>query len=77
MQVTRQALVVTTGGGDYLSKAGIALRYDITIRTVDRWKDDPRLDFPAPDLVINHREYRKVTTMEKWERRRSIASATP
>jgi hypothetical protein len=77
MQVTRQALVVTTGGADYLSKAGLAARYDITIRTIDRWKDDPELEFPAADLVINGREYRRISTMERWERRRAIASTTP
>jgi hypothetical protein len=77
MQVKQQALVVTTGGADYLSKAGLAHRYNVTTRTVDRWKENSKLGFPPPDLVINKREYRKVATIEAWERRRAIASATP
>jgi hypothetical protein len=71
MQVKQQALVVTTGGADYLSKSGLAHRYNVTTRTVDRWKVDPRLNFPPPDLVINQREYRKVATVERWERERA------
>ena len=73
MQVKQQTLVVTTGGVDYLSKSGLAHRYNVTTRTVDRWKADPRLNFPPPDLVINQREYRKVTTVEQWERKRATA----
>jgi hypothetical protein len=76
MQVKQQALVVTTGGADYLSKAGLAHRYNVTTRTVDRWKDNPKLEFPPPDLVINQREYRKVTTVEAWERKRATAPST-
>jgi len=48
MQVKQQTLVVTTGGADYLSKAGLAHRYDVTTRTVDRWKKIRNLDFRRP-----------------------------
>jgi hypothetical protein len=67
----KHALVVTAGGVDYLSKIGLAHRYSVSTRTVDRWKDNPKLNFPPPDLVINQREYRKVTTIEAWERKRA------
>jgi hypothetical protein len=70
---TKQTLVVATGGVDYLSKIGLAHRYDVTVRTIDRWKCDKTLKFPPPDLVINHREYRKVATIEAWERKRATA----
>jgi hypothetical protein len=76
MQVKQQTLVVTTGGADYLSKSGLAHRYSVTTRTVDRWKANPKLEFPPPDLVINQREYRKLETIEAWERRRATASNT-
>jgi hypothetical protein len=76
MQIKQQALVVTTGGADYLSKNGLARRYNVTTRTVDRWKANSNLDFPKPDLIINQREYRKVATIEAWERRRATASST-
>jgi hypothetical protein len=74
MQVKQQTLVVSTGGADFLSKAGIAHRYNVDPRTVDRWKKNPKLGFPPPDLVINQREYRKVATIEAWERRRATAT---
>jgi hypothetical protein len=77
MQVKQQALVVTTGGADYLSKAGLAHRYNVTTRTVDRWKNNEALNFPKPDLIVLGREYRKVETIETWERQRAIASITP
>jgi hypothetical protein len=73
---TKQTLIVAVGGADYLSKAGIARRFDVSTRTVDRWKDDPKLEFPAADLTIRQREYRKVATIEAWERRRAIAPST-
>jgi hypothetical protein len=76
MQVKQAALVVSTGGVDYLSKSGLAHRYNVTTRTVDRWKNNSKLKFPPPDLVINQREYRKVTTIEAWERKRATAPNT-
>jgi hypothetical protein len=75
MQVKQAALVVSTGGVDYLSKNGLAHRYNVTTRTVDRWKNNPDLGFPKPDLVVLGREYRKVTTIEAWERKRATASS--
>jgi hypothetical protein len=68
---------VTPGGGGFLSKAAVAKRYGVRVRTIDRWKGNPKLEFPPPDFTINDREYRSVSTMEKWERQRAIASATP
>ena len=74
MQVKQQTLVVSTGGADFLSKAGIAHRYNVDPRTVDRWKNNPALNFPKADLIVLGREYRKVTTIEAWERRRATAT---
>jgi len=72
----KQQAPVMPGGAGFLSKAGVARRYNVTPRTVDRWKKNPRLQFPPPDLVINDREYRQIETLESWERRRAVASAT-
>jgi hypothetical protein len=63
--------------GRHLSTSRVAQRYDVTTRTVERWEDDERLDFPEPDLRINKRKYWKLKTLQRWERRRAIASATP
>jgi hypothetical protein len=73
MQV-KHALVVTAGGADYLSTAGLANRYNVNRRTIDRWRKNPALAFPAPDLVILKREYRKLETIERWERKRATAT---
>jgi hypothetical protein len=64
--------------GRYLSTARVAQRYDVTTRTIERWEEDEheRLDFPEPDLRINHRKYWKLKTLERWERRRATASNT-
>jgi len=69
----KQQAPVTTGGANFLSKSGVARRYNVTTRTVDRWKDNPKLEFPPPDLVINNREYRRLQTIEAWERKRATA----
>jgi hypothetical protein len=52
MQVKQAALVVSTGGVDYLSKSGLAHRYNVTTRTVDRWKNNKALNFPKADLIV-------------------------
>jgi hypothetical protein len=72
----KQQAPVMPGGAGFLSKSGVARRYNVTIRTVDRWKGNKKLKFPPPDLVVNNREYRQVETMETWERQRAIASST-
>ena len=63
------------GGGRHLSTARVAQRYDVTTRTIERWEEDERLDFPEPDLRINSRKYWKVTTLVRWERRRATTTS--
>jgi hypothetical protein len=70
----KQQLVVTTGGMDYLSTAGLAQRYDVSTRTIERWEKNPKIGLPPPDLVINGRKYRKTKNVEVWERERATAS---
>jgi hypothetical protein len=65
-----------TGGKRYLTNLGLARRYSVTPRTIDRWRMNPKLQFPPPDMVVNDREYRQEETMEVWERRRATASNT-
>lgn len=68
--------VMTTGGVNYLSTAGLAHRYDVSTRTIERWEKDPEIDLPKPDLVINKRKYRKTKNVEAWERERATALST-
>ena len=39
-----------------------------------RWARDPRVAFPAPDVVLNHRNYWRLGTLRRWEAERSAAS---
>ena len=39
----------------YITKRGVATRYNVTPRTVDRWKKAKIL--PPADLTVNGREY--------------------
>jgi hypothetical protein len=50
-------------------------RYHVHIKTLGRWDNDPRLDFPAP-VVINGRKYRRRRELEEFERRRVVNRAT-
>jgi hypothetical protein len=54
---------------DLLPDLKVAERYQVTLRTVHRWDEDPELDFPKP-LWIRNRKYRRVKELERWERKR-------
>jgi hypothetical protein len=43
-------------------------RYEITGRTRNRWKNDPKLNFPKPAAVINGREYYNEADLNAWDR---------
>jgi hypothetical protein len=51
----------------FISKRAVALRYDVTVRTVDRWVKAALL--PASDLVINHRHYWLEAGLDRYDRR--------
>ena len=44
-------------------------RFDIADRTVDRWLENPRLNFPKP-IRINARRYWRLSEILEWERTR-------
>jgi hypothetical protein len=73
--MSRSNQLAAPAGDNFLSVPALAQRYGVDKRTVERWKRDPRLNFPAPDLIINQREYRKNSTIESWERRRATATS--
>ena len=53
----------------------LAERYNTTRRTIDRWRDDPRLNFPPPDIIIFRRKFWRLETIQEWERQRTAAAA--
>ena len=40
-----------------------------------RWQRDPKVNFPAPDLVINHRRYWYAGTIRRWKAERAVKAA--
>ena len=55
-----------------LSDRQVAQRYDVVVRTLERWDLQPSLGFPPP-VRINRRRYRELAALEAWERR-TVAS---
>jgi|1186.fasta_scaffold1161843_1 hypothetical protein len=59
-----------------LSDRQVAERYDVAVRTLERWDKLPDLDFPAP-VYIRRRRYREVAKLDDWDRRNAHKAATP
>jgi hypothetical protein len=51
-----------------ISDRQTAARYDVVVRTVERWDKQPELGFP-PAVRINRRRYRVLAELEEWDRR--------
>lgn len=47
-------------------------RYGVTDRTLARWLEDAKLDFPRP-VLINARRYWREADLVEWERSRVSA----
>jgi len=58
-----------------LSDRQVAERYDVVVRTLERWDRQPDLGFPPP-VRINGRRYRSVLALEQWDRA-NARKATP
>jgi hypothetical protein len=42
----------------------------LLVRTIERWLQDPNLNFPKP-IVVNKRKYWRLEELERWERSRA------
>jgi hypothetical protein len=51
----------------------VARRFGVCQKTVQRWSEDPALDFP-PAMEINGRKYRNIARLEAWSAARVKAS---
>ena len=58
----------------YLTRRQQAGRYQRTVRTIERWGDDPELGYP-PEIDINGRRLRRKSDLEQWERERAAVAA--
>jgi hypothetical protein len=59
--------------GIRLPTTRVAKRYDVVPRTVERWAENPALNFPKP-LIVNGRKYWLLEELEAWERNRAATA---
>jgi hypothetical protein len=57
----------------YLSRREQSERYGCSVRTIERWGDDPALGYP-PEHDFKGRKKRPLSALERWERRRAALS---
>ncbi|WFU44200.1 DNA-binding protein [Bradyrhizobium sp. CB82] len=50
----------------------VAARYNVTLRSIDRWIRDPELGFPKP-IQINTRNYFDEVELDDFDRQRALA----
>jgi hypothetical protein len=59
---------------DLLPRRLVAERYNVNVRTIVRWENDPNLGFPQP-IEINKRQYYHEAELSVFERTRRPASS--
>ena len=57
-----------------LADRQVAQRYDVSVRTLERWDLKPELGFPKPSR-IHGRRYRDLAELEAWERAQAKSRA--
>jgi hypothetical protein len=60
---------IMTFPNSYQPRKKTAERYGVHVRSIDRWEQNPSMDFPKP-LVVNGRKYDNLHELETWERMR-------
>jgi hypothetical protein len=48
----------------------VAQRYNVSLRTIDRWRRDGKLGFP-PSVTINNRNYNLESDLDEFDARRA------
>jgi len=54
----------------------VAQRYDVSVRTLERWDATPDLGFPPP-RYIRRRRFRNISELDAWDRRNARRVADP
>jgi hypothetical protein len=58
----------------YRTKPQVRLRYgDISDTGFTRWRNDPLVGFPPPDLYIKGREFWRLATLRRFDEERRAA----
>jgi hypothetical protein len=56
---------------NYLDARAVARLFSLSPRSLWRWRSDPELGFPEPDLVINNRLFWKTETIAGFQARQA------
>jgi hypothetical protein len=62
-------------GGTLLRSGKVAKRYNVTVRTIDRWQKNPALNFPEY-IEINGQRYWYEGRLNEWDRQRPAGAGT-
>ena len=54
----------------------VAERYDVTVRTLERWDVTPDLEFPKP-IYIRRRRFRAASALDQWDAANARKVANP
>jgi hypothetical protein len=57
----------------WLTRAMQARRYSVSVRTIERWGEDPALGMP-PEMEVNGRFLRNETKLDSWDRSRVLTA---
>jgi hypothetical protein len=63
------------GGKQYLSDGLVAARYRRHVRTIKRWRADPRVKFPKHDIEINGHCYTLPETLDRFDAAQAVKQA--
>jgi hypothetical protein len=59
----------------WISRRNQAARFQVSVRTVERWGQRPELAMP-PEFEFNGRFYRRLEDLERWENARPARLAS-
>jgi hypothetical protein len=68
--MSRPSRLIQEGEDQLLPDPKVAERYGVSPRTLPRWDADAELGFP-PRIKIRDRNYRRLSQLLAWERRRA------
>jgi hypothetical protein len=50
----------------WIKRRRTAQRYDVSVRTIERWEADPKLNFPQ-SMIRNGRRYDNEENLDAWD----------
>jgi predicted DNA-binding transcriptional regulator AlpA len=72
---------VTLDADRMMQASSVAARYDISVRTLDRWLQKPHLDFPKPVMLMHDvagrvsSRFWRLGDLIAWERLQAVQRA--